>query len=72
MSQSHYEDGRWQLMLHRPLHPAQPKGAGVFANPGLTGVAFVVWDGSNPEARAVSSWVDVKITAPGAVHEGAH
>ncbi len=56
-----YDDGRWTLVLQRPLHPATPKGAAVVTTDGLTSIAFAVWDGGNPEARAVSPWVDLSI-----------
>jgi len=53
-----YDDGRWQLVLQRPLEPSSP-GAAVITPQELTSIAFAVWDGANPGARAVSSWIDV-------------
>ena len=56
-----YEDGRWQLVLQRPLTRTNPVGAAAINLNGITAVSFAVWDGGNPTARAVSSWVDVMI-----------
>ena len=68
---SRYDDGRWTVLLQRPLkqdgldHAAQiPEGK-------LFPVAFVVWDGASPKSRAVSPWVDAIIPDAGAKH-GAH
>lgn len=58
-SASHYEDGRRRVVIRRPLHPQQPAGAKRIEPGQLTAVAFAVWDGGNPGARAVSPWVDV-------------
>ena len=58
---SSYEDGRWRLLLHRSLHPASPEGAAAIEPNGFTAVAFAVWDGGNPEARAVSPWTDLAL-----------
>jgi DMSO reductase family type II enzyme heme b subunit len=56
-----YADGRWSLVLQRPLHPEFPEGAAVLSPESLTSVAVVVWDGGNPTARAVSPWVDLAL-----------
>jgi DMSO reductase family type II enzyme heme b subunit len=58
-SVSGYEDGRWRLVLQRPLQPADPEGSAVIAPDGFTSIAFAVWDGGNPDARAVSPWVEL-------------
>lgn len=58
---SGYEDGRWRMILQRPLHPARPAGAAVLTPGTLTSIAVAVWDGGNPGARAVSSWIDVAL-----------
>lgn len=58
-SVARYEDGRWQMVLQRPLTRARPEGAAHIRPEGLIAVAFSVWDGSHPEARAVSPWLDV-------------
>jgi cytochrome c oxidase cbb3-type subunit 2 len=59
-----YEDGRWQLLLRRPLAPTEPAGAAVIAPDGVTAIAIAVWDGSQPDARAVSPWVDLLLRQP--------
>jgi DMSO reductase family type II enzyme heme b subunit len=60
-SAARYHDGRWELVVHRPVRPPQPDGAAVLAPGQFTAVAFAVWDGANPDARAVSPWVDVTL-----------
>ncbi len=60
-SAARYEDGRWHLVLVRPLRPELPEGAAEVAVDGLTSIACVVWDGGNPEAQAVSPWIDVAL-----------
>ena len=47
-SRAKYDDGRWQLVLHRKLSR-------------FSSLAVAVWDGGNPETRAVSYWVDMNI-----------
>jgi DMSO reductase family type II enzyme heme b subunit len=61
LSASAYGDGRWRLVLVRPLAqqlPA-PAEAAVLDPAEFTSVAIAVWDGSNPGARAVSPWIDL-------------
>ena len=60
-SSASYEEGRWRLVLQRSLRPASPEGAAAIDPGGFTAVAFAVWDGGNPEARAVSPWVDLAL-----------
>ncbi|MBI3331076.1 MAG: c-type cytochrome [Candidatus Omnitrophica bacterium] len=60
-SAASYEDGRWHLVLQRSLQPASPEGAAVIHSNGFTAIAFAVWDGANPEARAVSPWTDLAL-----------
>ena len=60
-SAARYDDGRWQLVLERPLHPRNMEGAAVLSTETLPSIAFAVWDGGNPEARAISSWVDLDL-----------
>lgn len=56
-----YGNGRWHLVIRRPLEPDQPAGAAALT-PALFGsVAFAVWDGGNPDARAVSPWIDLAL-----------
>ncbi len=56
---STYTDGRWSVVLQRPLKPASPAGAAVLAPEASTSVAVMVWDGGNPNVRAISPWIDV-------------
>lgn len=60
-SDAHYEDGRWTVTLRRMLKPQEPEGAGLVHADGLTGIAFVVWDGSAPGTRAVSPWIELQL-----------
>jgi DMSO reductase family type II enzyme heme b subunit len=59
-----YADGRWRLILQRPLHPGTLEAAGIISHDGLTAVAVAVWDGGNPEVRAVSAWIDLSLRRP--------
>ena len=59
-----YEDGRWQLVVQRPLAVQVPAGAAAIATDEYTSMALMVWDGGNPEARAVSAWVDLSLREP--------
>jgi DMSO reductase family type II enzyme heme b subunit len=58
---SAYADGRWSLVLQRPLRPRSPDGAAALSPESLTSIAVVVWDGGNPTARTVSPWLDVAL-----------
>lgn len=58
-----YADGEWQLLLQRPLAPSGPAGAPPLVPGMLSSIGFIVWDGGNPEARAVSPWLDLDIDA---------
>jgi hypothetical protein len=55
------KDGRWHLIIRRPLAPETPAGAAALAPERFGSVAFAVWDGGNPDARAVSPWIDVAL-----------
>lgn len=66
--QAQYTDGRWTLVMQRPLQPEQPSGAGLVQAPGLTAVAVAVWDGGNPTARAVSPWLDLRLRTTTRTH----
>jgi DMSO reductase family type II enzyme heme b subunit len=59
-----YEEGRWRLVLQRPLAPTSLAGAAAIDLEEFGSIAFALWDGSHPGARAVSPWVDVAWRAP--------
>ena len=56
-----YADGRWRLVVMRPLRPAVPDGAALMLPGRFNGVAFAVVDGDNGAARAVSPWVELAL-----------
>ena len=64
-----YEDGRWTLLLQRPLQPAEPVGAAAMTLDQFTSVAVAVWDGGNGTARAVSPWVDIVLRKQSRQHQ---
>jgi cytochrome c oxidase cbb3-type subunit 2 len=68
---SAYADGRWSIVLQRPLHPQSPDGAAALSPGSLVAIAVMVWDGGNPTARAVSPWLDVALER-GRRYAGAH
>ena len=55
-----YEDGRWTLVMTRPL----PVRTGREASSRFIPVAFAVWDGAIQPHRAVSSWLDLDLQDP--------
>jgi mono/diheme cytochrome c family protein len=59
VSDSHWEEGRWELLLRRSLDPGEATGRLRF-EPGVSiPVAFFAWDGDNGEEGtrgAISSW----------------
>lgn len=61
-----YEDGRWHLVVQRALVPANPGGAAAITPEAFAPVAFAIWDGGNPTARAVSPWLEIAVRANGA------
>jgi len=54
-----YDDGRWHLVLQRPVSPAVPEGGASLHHGEFVSMGFAVWDGRNGGARAVSPWIDV-------------
>ncbi|MBI4598285.1 MAG: c-type cytochrome [Candidatus Omnitrophica bacterium] len=56
-----YTDGRWRMVMQRPLAPAAPEGAAQFTAEHYTSLAVAVFDGGNPDARAVSYWIDLAL-----------
>ena len=65
-SQGTYADGRWTLVFQRPLVQPDVDAARAIQPGALTALAVAVWEGSNPQARAVSSWVELAVEAPAA------
>jgi cytochrome c oxidase cbb3-type subunit 2 len=60
-SYAQYDDGRWSLVMHRPLRQVALEGAEVLDPGRLLPLAVVVWDGANHAQRTVSSWVELMI-----------
>jgi cytochrome c oxidase cbb3-type subunit 2 len=60
-AQAGFEDGQWHIVLYRPHVPAGLEGAARTAPGAWTSIALSVWDGGNPEARAISRWIDVNV-----------
>lgn len=60
---AHYDDGAWTLVVSRPLAPKTPQGAATLSLGRFAPVAFVVWDGGNPDGGrgAVSMWIDLTL-----------
>jgi len=56
-----YEDGQWQLVIQRPLAQAKLAGGAVLKHGELLPIAVAVWDAGNPGARAVTTWLDVRL-----------
>lgn len=54
-----YDNGRWSVVIQRPLKLTEAADSAAIDLKQFTGVAFAVWDGGNNNARAVSPWVDV-------------
>ena len=61
-----WKDGRWKVVIARPLETTDPLDARLTAG-GDTSLALAVWDGSKGEIngkKAVSSWVSLRLEAP--------
>jgi complex iron-sulfur molybdoenzyme family reductase subunit gamma len=59
-----YEDGRWTLVLQRPLVPHSSERAAALAPGAFAPVAFAVWDGSKGDRdgqKAVTTWYTLQI-----------
>ncbi len=68
-----YADGRWTLVLRRPLHAELP-GAVTFSDRQPTPLSVAVWDGGNNEQGrrgAFSTWIDL-VLADEPVHRAHH
>ncbi len=60
-SAARYADGRWQVVLQRPLASPDLEGGAVLNPDELPTLAFAIWDGSHASERAVSPWIDVAL-----------
>ena len=67
--QATYQDGVWALVLTRPLAQQELSG-GARLEPGrLLPLALAVWDGGNPDHRAISAWFDLSLGPPVDAHD---
>ncbi len=69
----HWKNGRWQVMITRPLFTADQKMDVQFEKGKLIPYALAVWDGSNSEVKgqkAISSWyyLTLEMTTPKSVY----
>ncbi len=68
-----WKDGRWQVMITRPLVTGDKKTDIQFENGKLIPYALAVWDGSNSEIKgqkSISSWyyLTLEMTTPNSVY----
>jgi DMSO reductase family type II enzyme heme b subunit len=56
-----YQDGRWTLVVRRPLRAVDLPDSAALTDDVFAPIAFVVWDGAQPGAHAVSPWIDVQL-----------
>ncbi|MBI2470054.1 MAG: c-type cytochrome [Planctomycetes bacterium] len=62
-----YQNGRWKVVMKRPLKTDDAKGDIQFEIGKLIPVAFAVWDGSNNDVagqKSVSSWYYISLEKP--------
>ncbi|MBI4355617.1 MAG: c-type cytochrome [Candidatus Omnitrophica bacterium] len=60
-----YDDGRWTLVMRRPLQTQQLPGAVALTHVHRLPIAVALWDGGNQEQdrkRAVSAWLDLVLS----------
>ncbi|MEX0893783.1 MAG: c-type cytochrome [Gemmatimonadota bacterium] len=65
--QAEFDQGRWSVLLRRPLLDGDSAAATLIPAGQPVPMAFMVWDGDNAEAGtrgAVSSWYYVQLTEP--------
>ncbi len=58
-AEARWDDGRWELLLRRPLEPADPDADLTFVEGVSIPIAFQAWDGDNGEdgtRGSISSW----------------
>ena len=70
-SRATYHDGEWTLVLTRPLSAGALEGGAQLTSARWSPMAFAVWDGSNPEQRVVSPWIDLAWQKP-PIHAASH
>jgi DMSO reductase family type II enzyme heme b subunit len=59
-----YADGRWTLLIHRPLNAAKRPGAVQLTGNRPVPLAIAIWDGGNNEQRKVrssSAWLELAL-----------
>ncbi|MFQ5883420.1 MAG: c-type cytochrome [Candidatus Methylomirabilales bacterium] len=67
MGKGVWQDGRWRVVITRPLKPKNPDKDIGFEAGKMIPIAFHVWDGSNGERgllSAISSWQFLVLEAP--------
>ena len=69
----HWNNGKWQVMITRPLFTADTKLDVQFEKGKLIPYALAVWDGSNSEIKgqkAISAWyyLTLEMTTPKSVY----
>ncbi|MFV1975597.1 MAG: ethylbenzene dehydrogenase-related protein, partial [Candidatus Scalindua sp.] len=73
LGKSQWKNGKWQVMITRPLFTADKKTDVQFVKGKLIPYALAVWDGSNSEIKgqkAISSWyyLTLEMTTPKTVY----
>lgn len=68
-SEASYANGRWTLLVTRPLAQAGVRDAAALSAKQFLPIGLVVWDGANGGQRAVSTWVDLSLQSPTELHE---
>ena len=73
LGKGHWKNGKWQVMITRPIFTADKKLDVQFEKGKLIPYALAVWDGSNSEIKgqkAISSWyyLTLEMTTPKSVY----
>ena len=73
LGKGHWKNGKWQVMITRPLLTGDKKTDVQFENGKLIPYALAVWDGSNSERKgqkSISSWyyLTLEMTTPSSVY----
>lgn len=59
-----WQDGRWYVVIDRPIQPGDPLLERIKAAPDKQLIAFAVWDGDNANRggkKQISNWVPMKV-----------